>query len=659
MKKNSLFAAIAISVLALCSCNRSQEYDVCVYGGTSAAVMAAYSAAQSGQRVVMVSPDLQIGGMSSGGLGYTDIGNKYAVVGLARQFYRRIGQHYGRLEQWIFEPHVARDIFEEYLAAAPGLKVMRTYRLDSIEKEGTDITSIRVFGKDGDTLNICAKSFVDATYEGDLMAMAGVSYIVGREGNDVYGETYDGVQLMTGHQFPDGIDPFVEPGNPESGLIWGVSNQKLLPDGTGDNLVQAYNYRICLTDDPANRIEITRPENYDSTRYELTLRLYDYYKDTDFSRYFIWSYMPNHKTDINNKGGFSTDMIGMNYGWAEASWAEREEIQKAHTDYTKGMLYFFGHDQRLPESVRTGMQRWGYPKDEYTELGNWTPQLYVREARRMIGEYVATQADCEGRSVPEDGIAMAAYTMDSHNCQRIVVEKDGKFMVKNEGNVEIGGGSPYPVSYRSITPKRQECTNLLVPVCLSASHIAYGSIRMEPVFMATGQAAGIAAALASKRKVAVQQIPASDISTTMKENPAMDGSEPDLLIDDTDEEYLNMPAGWERVRTGGGYGPTFCVNRTGTEPISFNLPERLNGQYEVYTYMQSRQDQTPVTRIIVNDGSEEKQIDFVLADQTVQGQTSGEWFHLGTFTFNGKPGASVRVMPDGKTFADALLIIKK
>lgn len=658
-KDMKLIPGLVISALALCSCNRVQQYDVCVYGGTSAAVMAAYSAAQSGSKVIMVSPDLQIGGMSSGGLGYTDIGNKYAVVGLARQFYRRIGEHYGRLEQWIFEPHVAKDIFEEYLASAPGLKVLRTYRLDSIEKEGTEIKSIKVYGKGSDTLQIKARTFIDATYEGDLMAKAGVSYIVGREDNSRYGETYDGVQLMTGHQFPDGIDPFIEPGNPESGLVWGVSEQKLLPDGTGDSLVQAYNYRICLTDDPANRIEITRPDNYDSTRYELTLRLYDYYGDTDFSRYFIWSYMPGHKTDINNKGGFSTDMIGMNYNWAEASWEEREEMLKAHTDYTKGMLYFFGHDQRLPESVRNEMLRWGYPKDEYTELGNWTPQLYVREARRMIGEYVATQADCEGRSVPADGIAMAAYTMDSHNCQRIVIEKDGKYMVKNEGNVEIGGGSPYPVSYRSITPKREECTNLLVPVCLSASHIAYGSIRMEPVFMATGQAAGIAAALASERKTAVQQIPASDISTIMEENPNMDGSEPDLLIDDARKEYISLPIGWERVQTGGGYGPTFCVNRTGTEPIRFNLPEKLDGEYDIYTYMQSRQDQTPVTRIIVDNGSEEAEIDFVLADQTVQGQTSGEWFHLGTFQFSGKNNACIKFMPDGKTFADALLIIRK
>src|SRR5690606_23293193 len=321
---------------------------------------------------------------------------------------------------------------------------------------------------------------------GDLMARAGVSYRVGREDNSEYNETINGVQLMDGHQFPDGIDPYKTPGKPRSGLLWGISDEKLLPNGTGDKKVQAYNYRICLTSDPDHQISITRPEDYDPSRYELLLRLFEAFPHKrKLNDYFIWSHMPNRKTDINNRGPFSTDMIGMNYGYPDGSYEERERIIRDHTVYTKGLLYFFAHDPRAPQRLRDEMRQWGYPKDEYVEYGHWTPQLYIREARRMVGSYVMTQHNCQGREVVADGVGMAAYTMDSHNTQRIVV--DG--MVKNEGNVEIGGFGPYPISYRALTPKAEECRNLLVPVCLSATHIAFGSIRMEPVFMVLAQSA--------------------------------------------------------------------------------------------------------------------------------------------------------------------------
>ena len=274
-----------------------------------------------------------------------------------------------------------------------------------------------------DTLTFQAPWFIDCSYEGDLMAAAGVSYRVGREDNSEYGEDWNGVQLHHLHQFPDGVDPFVIPGDPSSGLLWGISEQKLLPKGTGDTLVQAYNYRICLTDSVENRIPIPKPENYDPSRYELLVRVYDAQPDMrKINQYFIWSRMPNRKTDINNRGAFSTDMIGMNYRYPEASWEERQEILRAHKDYTLGLLYFTANDPRIPENIREFMSRWGLPKDEYLDTDHWTPQLYIRECRRMVGEYVATQEDCENRRVAEDGIAMAAYTMDSHNCQRIVIE---------------------------------------------------------------------------------------------------------------------------------------------------------------------------------------------------------------------------------------------
>jgi hypothetical protein len=351
--------------------------------------------------------------------------------------------------------------------------------------------------------------FIDCTYEGDLMAKAGVSYIVGREANSQYNETWNGVQMLDKHQFPEGIDPYRVPGNPASGLLWGISTATLAPNGTGDKLLQTYNFRLCLTKDPANRIPITRPVNYDSTKYELLLRQVAIEKPPHIN----WGVMhiadmPNSKTDINNKGGFSTDMIGMNHAYAEADYETRKKIIKDHEEYTKGFLYFVGHDSRVPEHLRQQMLEWGYPKDEYLDNDHFSHQLYVREARRLMGEYVMTQHNCEGREVVNDGIGLAAYTVDSHNCQRIIVKnpKTGKMQVRNEGDVQVGGFPPYPISYRSLIPKKADCQNLFVPVCLSATHIAYGSIRMEPVFMALAQTSAVAAVMAIDAKKPVQEI---------------------------------------------------------------------------------------------------------------------------------------------------------
>lgn len=648
---------IMLIASAVVSCSRS--YDVCVYGGTASAVIAAYSAARMGMDVIMVSPDVQIGGMTSGGLGFTDIGNKQAVSGIARQFYRKVGEHYGKLEQWVFEPHVAMDILESYLDH-PGIKVLRQCRLEKLSASGGVITGIQVSGG----RSIRARYYIDCTYEGDLMAKAGVSYTVGREGNEVYGETWDGVQLMTGHQFPDGVDPFVLKGQPESGLVWGVSDRELLPDGTGDRLVQAYNYRICLTDSLQNMIPITRPEGYDSTRYELALRLIEAQPDKrSLNDYFIWSRMPGRKTDINNRGGFSTDMIGMNHDYPEASYARREEIIKAHTDYTKGLLYFYGHDSRVPAEIREQMLRWGYPKDEYVSNGNWTPQLYVRECRRMIGEYVATQADCEGKAEITDGVALAAYNMDSHNCQRIVVIKDGVPMVKNEGNVEIPGGYPYPVSYRCLTPKRSECTNLLVPVCLSASHIAYGSIRMEPVFMALGQACGVACALASAGNCSVQEIDTAALQDILSGNPYLDGSSPDILIDDS-SDGVSFSGAWKRVRGPSGYGPSYLENPlpSGSDRLVYRLPQDMSGVYSVYSYQQIRSGLEKNLTFTLRIGSDSHETLFDMDRQELTGQTSGEWFHIGDFRFDGSSPAELTVergLGDKPARADAILLIKR
>lgn len=648
---------LALSLASLCSC-AEKEYDLCIYGGNASGVVAAYSAATQGLDVVVIEPTCRIGGMVTGGLGLTDIGNKQVVKGVALQFFRRLGARYGTLESWVFEPSAAKEILDGYLDN-PHIKVVTGYHFCDAAKEGTDIRTIRVAGGDNslDTLTFKAKWFIDASYEGDLMAGAGVSYRTGREDNSEYGETWDGVQLLDGHQFPDGVDPFVEPGNPESGLLWGISAQKLYPNGTGDALIQAYNYRICLTDSVENMIPIARPDNYDPSKYELLLRLYDAQKEKrNLNDYFIWSRMPNRKTDINNRGGFSTDMIGMNYDYAEGTWERRQEIIKAHKDYTLGLLYFTANDPRVPEELRQKVAQWGLPKDEYTECGHWSPQLYIRECRRLVGEYVATQADCDNRVIAPNGIAMAAYTMDSHNCQRIVVEKDGRMMVKNEGNAEIHGGLPYPISYKSLTPKRGECTNLLVPVCCSASHIAYGSIRMEPVFMCMGQAAGLAVALAEKQGLkALQEVDSDDINAIVTADPYLDGTAPDIIIDDDTAVYEGE---WEIVKSTRGFGPTALSGSKGSVTYSATIPQ--NGEYEVYTYQRLHApDMNPVSEFTFADGS---QVIVNVNDVVVVGQTSSAWHHLKDVTLAKGEQFTVTLAPsegDGKVYADAILLVRK
>jgi hypothetical protein len=436
MYKFAFIASLLLSFSAYAQTQpRQAEFDVCVYGGTSAGVIAAYTAAKIGKSVVLIEPGDRLGGLSSGGLGFTDIGNKYVVTGLARNFYRHIGQHYGKFEQWTFEPKTALALFEDYVKRG-GFKVIYNRRLVKVNKAGIMIKGIELessVSPNEKRSTITAKQFIDCTYEGDLMAKAGVSYTTGREANAIYNETVNGVQLKLQNQLPDGIDPYKIPGKPESGLVWGISSEVLAPEGSGDKKIQSYNFRICLTNDPANRIAITRPANYDSTHYELLLRLLTAKPSKNINTILKMDLMPNHKTDINNNGGFSTDMIGENYAYPDGDFKTRAAIIKKHDDYTRGLLYFIGHDPRMPEDLRNQMLEWGYPKDEYLTTNHITTQLYVREARRMLGAYVMTQANCEGKEVVPDGVGMGAYNMDSHNAQRVVVNG----IVKNEGDVQL------------------------------------------------------------------------------------------------------------------------------------------------------------------------------------------------------------------------------
>jgi hypothetical protein len=502
--------------------------DIIVYGGTSAAITAAVQAVDMGRSVIVVSPDRHLGGLSAGGLGYTDAGNTGAVGGLAREFHARLYKHYSQNAawrwqprdtfrneaqgtpamdhadgtMWSFEPHAAEKVFEDFVAERK-VAVHRDVWLDrapgSVTKKGTRVTSFRTL--DGRTYK--GRVFVDATYEGDLMAAAGVSTHVGREANAVYGETWNGVQanvFQHGHSFPKGVDPYVVPGVRSSGLLPLISPEPIAPQGTGDKKLQAYCFRMCLTNHPDNRVPFAKPEGYDPATYELALRVFATGWRETFNKF---DDIPNCKTDTNNHGPFSTDFIGMNHDYPEASYERRREIIAAHERYQKGLLYFLANDPRVPDEVRMRMATWGLPKDEFVDNGHWSHQIYVREARRLVGEYVMTEHDVLARCEAPKSIGMGSYHLDSHHVQRYVTPEGH---VQNEGDIGVKAPKPYRISYGSLTPKRAKADNLLVPVCVSSTHIAFGSIRMEPVFMILGQSAGAAAALAVASDIAVQDV---------------------------------------------------------------------------------------------------------------------------------------------------------
>jgi hypothetical protein len=467
--------------------------DVCIYGGTSAGIAAAVIARRLGRSVSVAAFGRHIGGMTASGLGATDTGRIAAIGGLSREFYRRVGERYGKQESFAFEPHVAEEVFEAWVASH-GVDVWREQRLDTVRMSRDRIVELRM--ENG--LRFRAAMFIDATYEGDLLARAGVSWFAGREGNAAYGESLNGVQFRSGHQFRVPVDPYVVPGDPSSGLLAGVSPDPPGTTGEGDHRIQAFNFRVCLTR-AADRIPFPQPEGYDPSRYELLLR---------YIQAGVWDVlgnnqpMPNGKTDWNNNGAVSSDNIGRNHEWPDTDYWDRERSFQDHVTYQQGLMWFLANDPRVPASIRAEVGAWGLPRDEFLETGGWPHELYVREARRMVSAHVMTEQNCRGIETVEDPVGLASYTMDSHNCKRVVV--DGR--ARNEGDVQVPVPAPFPIAYRSIVPRAGECENLLVPVCLSSSHIAYGSIRMEPVFMALGQAAATAASLAIEDGVAVQDV---------------------------------------------------------------------------------------------------------------------------------------------------------
>ena len=663
-------------------------YDVVVYGGTSAAIIAAVQAKKMGKTVVVVSPDKHLGGLSSGGLGFTDSGDKSVIGGLSRDFYHRVWREYqkpeawrheakekfgnkgqgtvamdaGERTMWIFEPSVAEKVFEDYVKEF-GLVVERDEWLDraqGVEKRDGRITSLRTLS--GKTYR--GRMFIDATYEGDLMAAAGVSYTFGREPNAAFGETLNGIQLAhaKSHQFAGKVDPYVVEGDPSSGLLPRIQD---IPvggrDGEGDKKIQAYNFRMCLTKVPANRMEFPRPPGYDPKQYALLARALAQGSTHVFGKFDL---IPNAKTDTNNHGPFSTDNIGMNWDYPEATYERRREIIAEHRRYQQGYLYFLANDPSVPAKIRESFAQWGLAKDEFTDNGHWPHQIYVREARRMTADVVVNENHLKRKIPTPRSVGMGSYNMDSHNVQRIVVrDADGKAYVRNEGDVQVNPGRPYPIDYGALIPKKEQCANLLVPVCVSCTHIAYGSIRMEPVFMILGQSAATAAALAIDQGVAVQDVPFADLSAKLLADGQVldraagpkavrrDAKElPGVTVDDADAQLTGT---WTESTAspsfiGTGYRHD-AKGEHGAVSARFEAKLPKAGKYEVFLALVPNANRASNATIMVAHAGGADVRRWNLRDKTANGLLS-----LGTFGFDEQHPAVVTISNQG---ADGFVVI--
>lgn len=693
----SALVASILAVTPLLVQAETYTADICIFGGTSGGLAAAIQAARMGRTVVIAEPSQHVGGLTTGGLGATDIGNKAAIGGIAREFYERIFQHYsdakawnwvsteqaaksaagqdhgkdpiaeklGRPTRWTFEPKVASKIYADMLAEAK-LSVLRGERLASVKKNGARIVEFTT--EKGDVFR--AKMFIDATYEGDLMAKAGVSFHVGREANATYGETLNGVRANTpSHQFTLPVDPYVKPGDATSGLLPFIQPGDGGKPGDGDACVQAYNFRLCMTKVEANRTPWVKPEGYKESDFELLARHIEAHekgaKPLRVGSLMNPVPMPNGKTDTNNNGAFSTDFIGRNYDYPNADYATRERIAKEHENYIRGFLYFLSTSERVPQRLRDEINAWGLAKDEFTGTANFPPQMYVREARRMISDYVMTESDCRWKRKAEDAVGLGAYNMDSHNCQRLV--KNGH--IENEGDVQVGV-KPYPISYRSIVPKRSECENLFVPVCLAASHIAYGSIRMEPVFMILGQSSATAASIAIDAKSTVQDVDYAKLRERLeKDGQVLSWSGPapqteaapaqldGIVLDDEQAEHKGE---WTHGsiassrRVGSGY---VHDNNAAKGQLSMKWTPEISepGEYEIIVHFPpnpNRATNVPVTVTIDGKAQSAK-----VNERATAGQQS-----LGKFKLPKGKGTTIELSnegTDGHVVADGVQLLKR
>jgi hypothetical protein len=639
------------------------QTDLCVYGGTSGGVITAVQAARMGKTVVIVNPARHLGGMSSGGLGATDTGNIGAIGGLSREFYRRVGRHYGLSERFQFEPKVAEQVFNAMIEEH-GILVRHDERPDEVLVELGIPTGYRIYQFTTDNGNVYrARMFIDASYEGDLMARAGVTYTFGRESNSLYGETLNGVRSNTpAHQFVVDIDPYHTPGDPGSGLLPYIQPGDGGVPGEGDQRIQTYNFRLCLTQTESNRIPITAPTNYDSGNYELLARYIDARvaagHTLNLRSFCNIAAMPNGKTDINNNGAFSTDFIGQNYAYPEGDYVTREQIWNDTLNYIQGFFYFLGSDPRVPVAIRTETQSWGLCRDEFQDTAGWPHQMYVREARRMVSDYVMTEHNCRGTVRAPKSIGMASYTMDSHNVQRVV---QGGF-VRNEGDFQTPVPTPYPIAYDSIVPARGDCENLFVTFALSASHVAFGSVRMEPVFMITSQSAASAAALAIDDNLAVQDVPYSKLRLQLlADRQILDwgvssATTNAIILDSEQPSGVTIVGGWATSTSNPGYwGANYLhdqnVNK-GTKSVRCSVFFAQEGIYTVHlrwTSDPNRASNVPIT--ITHAGG--------TTNFTVnQRANGGVWYPVGVYTFASNTTGTVLIETtgtDGFVIADAVM----
>ena len=681
-----------------CVTAASKDVDVVIYGDTSAAIASAVQVKRMGKTVVVVAPHVHLGGLSSSGLGWTDSGKKEAIGGIAREFYHRVWRHYqgpeawswqkkddygnrgqgspaidgDRRTMWIFEPKVAEMIFESWVKENE-IEVIRDEWLDrenGVKTENGKIISISTLS--GNTYT--GKMFLDCTYEGDLLASAGVSYFIGREANSVYGETLSGVQTKNAkkHQFSGMVDPFVKEGVPSSGLLARISDSGPGQEGSGDSKMQAYNFRVCLTQVEDNRLPFPKPDGYDASQYELLLRTLQMGSRHVFGKF---DPIPNSKTDTNNHGPFSTDNIGMNYDYPDGSYEQRKAIVAEHEQYQKGYFYFLSNDPRVPEDVRERMSRWGLAKDEFKDNGNWPHQIYVREARRMVGSFVMTELHLRDLKETPRSVGMGSYNMDSHNVQRYVAkDEQGRAYVLNEGDIQVNPGGPYEISYDSLIPKHGECPNLLVPVCISSSHIAFGSIRMEPVFMILGQSAATAAVLSIESGLDVQSLPYE----VLKEKLLMDGQVLELErknivsygegIDPSslsgvviDDEKIKFSGEWIRSSSlrpfiGSSYHHDGNTGK-GMRSAEFPFQVERNGLHEVRVSFLPHGNRAGEVRYEI-DTAKGKQI--VKLDQRRKSDGDNLWHSLGSFQFLAEQKYSVKVSnedTEGFVIVDSARII--
>jgi len=629
------------------------EYDIVVYGGNAAGIIAAVQSAKMGKSVAVIEPGIRIGGLTTGGLGDTDVGKEEAIGGLSLEFYKRVGAKYGESKpKWRFEAKVALEVMQDYVREN-NIPVFYKERLDlnnGVRKDGTRITAIKM--ESGKIFK--AKMFIDASYEGDLMAKSGVSYFVGREANSVYGETINGIRNPNEHNaVPKGIDPYIVKGEPSSGLLPRVNPDPGGKVGEGDNRVQAYNFRWNLTNVPENRVMVEKPEDYNELDYEILFRAIEVgLKPLEICKLSHW--LPNGKVDANNNSGVSTDYIGMNYDYPEGDYETREKIIKAHETYQKGLLWTLQNHSRVPEEMRAVFREWGLPKDEFLENNHWPPQIYVREARRMVSDFVITQHVCQRKVPVNDSVGMGSYAMDSHHIQYYV--RDGELVA--EGDMMTRLNEPYSISYRSIIPKADECSNLLVPVCVSASHAAYGSIRMEPVFMILGQSAATAASIAIDDGVDVQNVDYEKLSERLKQDgqilyKSLPDEPKDAIIIDNNDSACTFDSDWIiSGSTTGIYGLNYAHDGKRKEGWAKWTPTiEKAGNYEIYMWWTSHSNRPNAVPLeIVYNG----QVD---TSKTVnQQENGGQWVYIGTYYLSEGTDNYVKILSTGTgyTIADAV-----